>query len=511
MSNIPQIPAHGPTQSTLRDIDLLVRARYPVLYILSHEEDRIEGLLQGITSSQKKELHVWTATTGMKKQGSAPGKIPEAAPRMHDPIEAITHIQQSKASAIYVLKDFHPFLEDPHVVRRLRDAAHELRGTYKTIVILSPRLNLPVELEKDVHLIDFPLPDLRELVDLFKGVVKSAQEADKSSIQLDNAQAETMVRAAQGLTLLEAENAFAKSLVDDGVMDGKDVQIVLQEKEQIIRKSGILEFYPADARLNEVGGLKTLKSWLAVRADAYSKSASDFGLPGPKGLLLLGAPGCGKSLTAKAVASAWQLPLLKLDFGKVFAGLVGSSEENVRRALKVAEGVAPAILWIDEIEKGLAGGVSGQGDSGTSARVFGTFLTWMQEKKSQVFVIATANRIEALPPELLRRGRFDEIFFIDLPDDKSRQEIFRIHLAKRKRKPEAFDLAALAQATDGFSGAELEHCITEGMFAAYHQRRDINTADLLSAAQTLVPLSVTYGEELTRIRTWCRNRARHAD
>lgn len=510
MSTIPQIQAHGPTQSTLREIDLLVRARYPVLYILSHEEERIEGLLQGVASSQKKELLTWSAVGGMKKFGAAAGKAP-AEPRMHDPIEAITHIQQSKASAIYVLKDFHPFLEDPHVVRRLRETAHELRGTYKTIAILSPRLNLPIELEKDVHLVDFPLPDLRELVDLFKSVVKSAQEADKNSIKLDNSQAETMVRAAQGLTLLEAENAFAKSLVDDGVMDAKDVQVVLQEKEQIIRKSGILEFYSADARLAEVGGLKTLKTWLAVRSDAYSKAASDFGLPGPKGLLLLGAPGCGKSLTAKAVSAAWGLPLLKLDFGKVFAGLVGSSEENVRRALKVAEGVAPAILWIDEIEKGLAGGVSGQGDSGTSARVFGTFLTWMQEKKSQVFVIATANRIEALPPELLRRGRFDEIFFIDLPDEKARQEIFRIHLVKRKRKAETFNLAALAEATDGFSGAELEHCITEGMFTAYHQRRELSDADVLAAARTLVPLSVTYGEELTRIRTWCKNRARPAD
>jgi AAA+ superfamily predicted ATPase len=500
----------GSTHSTLRDIDLLIRARYPVIYVLSHEEERIEGLLAGIAEAQKKELQIWTATRGLRKYEAEPTPA-KAQARMNDPVEAIAQIQNDTKSAIYVLKDFHPFLEDPHVVRRLRDAAQDLRGTYKTIVILSPRLNLPVELEKDVHLIDFPLPDVRELTELFAGVVKSVQETDPQAIKLNVPQAEQLVRAAQGLTLLEAENAFAKSLVNDGVLDEKDVKLVAQEKEQIIRKSGILEYYASDASLTEVGGLRTLKSWLAVRADAYSKQAAEFGLPDPRGLLLLGAPGCGKSLTAKAVAAAWGLPLLRLDFGKIFAGLVGSSEENVRRALKVAEGVAPAVLWIDEIEKGLAGGVSGGGDSGTAARVFGTFLTWMQEKKAQVFVIATANRIEALPPELLRRGRFDEIFFIDLPSPKAREEILRIHLSKRKRKPETFDLIALAKATEGFSGAEIEHCLTEGLFAAYHQRRDLSTADVLDAAKTLVPLSVTYGEELTRIRSWCRNRARAAD
>jgi SpoVK/Ycf46/Vps4 family AAA+-type ATPase len=333
----------------------------------------------------------------------------------------------------------------------------------------------------------------------------------KSAVNINNHEALALVRAAQGLTLTEAENAFAKAVVNDSVLDVKDVALILKEKQQIIRKSGILDFYPAESHLNEIGGLGHLKHWLDVRGKAFSQQATQFGLPSPKGVLLLGAPGCGKSLTAKAVANAWQMPLLRLDFGRIFSGLVGSSEENMRRALKVAEGVAPAVLWIDEIEKGLAGNTQGSSDGGTAARVFGTFLTWMQEKTAKVFVVATANRIDALPPELLRRGRFDEIFFMDLPQPGSRKEILEIHLKKRKREVAGFDLSEIVKRTEGFSGAEIEHCVVEGLFAAYHQNRELKTEDVLRATDETVPLSVTYAEELKRIREWARNRARPAD
>jgi ATP-dependent 26S proteasome regulatory subunit len=396
-------------------------------------------------------------------------------------------------------------------VRRLRDIAHDLKATYKNVLIISPRLNLPVELEKDICLIDIPLPDMPELLDLLKSVCSTVVRKNKTAVNLNGDDANAIVRAAQGLTLTEAENVFAKAVVNDAVMDRNDVSLILKEKQQLIRKSGILDFYPSDSSLDDIGGLNNLKHWLTVRGKAFTQQAGKFGLPAPKGVLLLGAPGCGKSLTAKAIAKAWQMPLLRLDFGRIFSGLVGSSEENMRRALKVAEGVAPAVLWIDEIEKGLAGGVSGSSDGGTAARVFGTFLTWMQEKSAKVFVVATANRIDLLPPELLRRGRFDEIFFTDLPDEVARKEILAIHLRKKNRAPEKLELDAIVNQTGGFSGAEIEHCVIEGLFSAFHENRELLTADIIRAARETVPLSVTYAEELKRLREWAKNRARSAD
>lgn len=493
------------TRAALAEIASLIRARYPILYLLTYEEARLENLLASLSKEQGKEFYTWTATQGLRLYQDKKGG------EFHDPIEVLTQIQLSDSSCIFLLKDFHPFLEDPHIVRRLRDAAHDLKGSYKSILIASPRLTLPIELEKDITLIDIPLPDSAELTELLLSVCEVLMKKDKTSVNLKPEDVKALVRAAQGLTLTEAENAFAKSVVNDSVLDIKDVSVVLKEKEQIIRKSGILEFYPADSKLSEIGGLKNLKHWLLLRGKAFSSKASEFGLPAPKGVLLLGAPGCGKSLTAKAVANYWRLPLLRLDFGKIFSGLVGSSEENMRRALKVAEGVSPSILWIDEIEKGLAGGSSGQSDGGTGARVFGTFLTWMQEKKSTVFVVATANRIDALPPELLRRGRFDEIFFMDLPHAKAREEILTIHLKKRRRASETFDIKAISDATEGFSGAELEHIIVEGLFSAYHEQRDLKTEDVQKAAKDTIPLSTTYSEELKRIRDWAKSRARNAD
>lgn len=290
-----------------------------------------------------------------------------------------------------------------------------------------------------------------------------------------------------------------------------DIDLVMAEKQQIIRKSGILEFYPTDTASSEIGGLTTLKKWLEIRNYAFSNEAKAFGLPSPRGALLLGAPGCGKSLTAKAVAHLWKLPLIKLDFGKIFSGLVGSSEENLRRGLMTAERISPAVLWIDELEKGLSGGTQGSLDSGTAARVFGTFLTWMQEKKGEVFVIATANRIEMLPPELLRKGRFDEIFFVDLPQEAARRQILEIHIKKRSRDPKIFDLGRIIGLTEGFSGAELEHIIIEGLFLAFAAQQELASDHIIQAAQTTVPLSRTYAEELNRLRTWAADRARPAD
>ncbi len=311
-----------------------------------------------------------------------------------------------------------------------------------------------------------------------------------------------------GLTAEEAENVFAKSLVEKGQFD---ITIVLSEKEQIIRKSGVLEYYHVNEKMQEVGGLEELKDWLVKRGKAFTPKARDFGLPEPRGILLLGIPGCGKSLTAKAIAGMWQLPLLKLDVGKVFSSYVGSSEENVRRAIQTAESIAPCILWLDEMEKGFSGlGSSGMTDGGTTARVFGTFLTWLQEKKSAVFVVATSNNVSQLPPELLRKGRFDEIFYVDLPSKEERKEILKIHLEKRRREPGKYDLEKVSRETQGFSGSEIEEVIVSGLYDAFNHDEELEQNHLEQVIKTMIPLSRTMEEQIKGIRDWAKLRARRA-
>ncbi|MCG8591778.1 MAG: AAA family ATPase [Proteobacteria bacterium] len=495
----------------LDEIDLLVRSRHAVLYVVTHEEGRLEDLLFGQAHDQGKKLFGWTADRGLYEYlgHHEPGK---GIADMKPPTEVLREIQRTGTPAIYLLKDFPAFFDDPAVVRQLRDLAQDLRHKYQTVILSSPKLALPAELDKDVAVVDLPLPDAGELLELLRAVCVELRRSDKEAVALSKGDADALVQAAQGLTLSEAENAFAKAAVTRGVLDRKDVELVLSEKQQVIRKSGLLEFHPPDTSMQDVGGLEALKQWLLRRGKAWEPKARAFGLPAPRGVLLLGVPGCGKSLTARAVAQAWKLPLLHLDLGRVFGGLLGSSEENMRKALRVADGVAPAVLWIDEIEKGLAGGMSsGQSDSGTAIRVFGTLLTWMQERAGEVFVVATANRIEQLPPELLRRGRFDEIFFVDLPDACARAEILGIHLRKRRREPSGFDLGGLAKASEGYSGAELESCVQEALFAAYDNGRDLENEDLLAAIDEVTPLSVTSAEDIARLRAWASTRARSAD
>jgi ATP-dependent 26S proteasome regulatory subunit len=379
------------------------------------------------------------------------------------------------------------------------------------VIIVSPVLKIPVELEKDVTVLDVPLPDFAELLALLKNIVAVVKKSGRVSIHLEPADVEALVRAALGLTSSEAENAFARAIAIDDRLDADDIQLVLEEKRQVIRKSGLLEYYPTEHGLGGIGGLEDLKGWLDRRAAAFTEEARQFGLPEPKGLLLLGVQGCGKSLTAKAIASQWRLPLLRLDMGKIFGSLIGSSEENVRRAIRMAEGVAPVVLWIDEIEKGLSGvKSSGDTDGGTGARVFGALLTWMQEKTAPVFVVATANSIEHLPPELLRKGRFDEIFFIDLPSHRERAEIFDIHLRRRRRDPARFDLARLAADARGFSGAEIEQAIISALYQAFDERTELAQLHIERALAETRPLSTTMAEEVSRLRTWAQSRARPA-
>lgn len=494
-------------QDKLNEIETLIRARYSVIYLVTHEEHRIETLMWPITQKLKKKLFTWTATEGLIEPHAPANKTNE---QFHDPTEVLNFIIKDDSSSIYMLKDFHIFLEDPHVIRRLRDAEYDLRGTFKSIIIVAPKLNLPLELQKSVTIIDIPLPDEHEHLELLKSMAKAVHKTNPGVIQIKSSEARELARAAQGLTLSEAENAFSKAIVNDRVLNADDIKLVLEEKRQIIRKSGVLEYYPSDGSLMDVGGLNQLKEWLNIRSQAFLPEAEAYGLPAPKGVLLLGAPGCGKSLTAKVIGNVWKMPLLKLDFGSIFSGLVGSSEENMRQALKTAESVAPVVLWIDEIEKGLSGSSSGQSDSGTSTRVFGTFLTWMQEKKSQVFVIATANQIQQLPPELLRRGRFDEIFFLDLPSSEEREDIFKVHLKKRNINFKDWDLSPLVQKSLEFSGAEIEHSIVEAMYSSFYNKKPLRLIDIESAMANIVPLSTTYKENLENLRSWAKNRARLA-
>jgi len=492
------------------EVDLLVRARYPVLYVVTWEEARLAQLLGGLARKQGKPLAVWTATRGLRTAGAR--AVEGDALQCPTPGEVLEHVRTHRGSGIFLLQDLHLHFEDPTVLRRLRDLAAELKDTYKTLVLSAPRMALPPELEKDLTVLDLPLPDATELEALLRALCDQLHRDDAGAVALTRDDVQALVRAARGLTLAEAENAFAKAAVAGNKLEGRDVDLVLEEKRQVIRKSGVLEFHPTDATLGDVGGLDRLKDWLRRRGKALAPGAAEFGLPHAKGVLLLGAPGCGKSLTAKVVAHAWRIPLLHLDLGRVFSGYLGSSEENMRKALRAAEGVAPAVLWIDEIEKGLAGGAGrGEQDGGTAQRVFASLLTWMQEQKHGVFVVATANRIDLLPPELLRRGRFDEIFFVDLPGPAARVEILRIHLRKRGRDPLHFDLAALAKACDGFSGAEIEHGVVEALFAAFDAGRELEGADLAQAFRETTPLSVTSAEEIERMRAWARTRARPAD
>jgi SpoVK/Ycf46/Vps4 family AAA+-type ATPase len=346
---------------------------------------------------------------------------------------------------------------------------------------------------------------------LLSKILEDIKQFKHIAIELDEAGRERLLQAALGLTLGEAENVFAKIIVKDQRLSADDVGEVFAQKQQIIRKSGLLDYYAASEGFEHIGGLSVLKDWLNKRAVAFSTEARAFGLPSPKGILLLGVQGCGKSLCAKAVSSHWQLPLLRFDMGRMFGSLVGSSEENVRRAIAVAESVAPAILWVDEIDKAFAGSQSSGGsDGGTAARVFGTFLTWLSEKVAPVFVVATANDISQLPPELLRKGRFDEIFFVDLPSVDERTEVFRIHLSKRGRDPERYDVAAMVEASRDFSGAEIQEAIISALYDAFYAREELQTAHILSVLGETVPLARTMDEQIGRLRAWADGRARNA-
>ncbi len=491
--------------SAAHEIEVLIRAKYPILYVVSWEERRLEDTLSTICRGLNRTLHTWSVTQGIRPpvvRSSGPLKPSSLSPEL----EALAQVHEAAEYTTFMLKDFHPYMKDYRVTRLLRDLAIRLRSRAQTLILTGPVLNLPPDLEKDITVIDFPLPGYPEIEVTLSKIIEAVRDNPNLDVTIDAATRERLVKSAQGLTQDEIESVFARSLVEKKKFD---VTVILEEKKQIIRKSGLLEYYEPDARLNDVGGLDLLKEWLSKRTNSFTDKAQAFGLPAPKGILLLGVQGCGKSLCAKAVAAQWNLPLLRLDVGRIFGSLVGQSEENIRKAIRVAESVAPCVLWADELEKGFAG-LGSVSDSGTTARVFSTFLTWMSEKTSPVFLIATANDVTTLPPEMLRKGRFDEIFFVDLPSQAEREQVFSIHLSKRKRDVAKFNLKALAKATDGFSGAEIEQVILGGLYVAFDAGRELLQKDIIAEAKATVPLSVMMSEEIDELRTWAEMRTRPA-
>lgn len=514
MSETPKkVRPAGKRRTAREEIEILIRARYPIIYVVSWEEARVERQLREIAAKRNKQLFCWSVTSGLQKSGAAfSGPRPKG---LADPVEALDAVIEHKEPAVYLFKDFHPFMRardtNVAVVRKLREVGLALSDSYKTLVVCAPVLDVAPELEKDVTVVDYPLPDAADFDKLLRRICEDVSANTKLKIALTERDREQLIQAALGLTLQEAENVFAKTIVNDGRLAADDVSVVFSEKQQIIRKSGLLEYYESATEIEDVGGLDQLKDWLKKRALAFSDRARQFGLPAPKGVLLVGVQGCGKSLCAKAVSRMWHMPLLRFDMGRMFASLVGSSEENIRRAISVAESIAPVVLWVDEIDKAFAGSQgSANTDGGTTARVMSTFLTWLSEKQKPVFVLATANNIAQLPPELLRKGRLDEIFFVDLPSAAEREQIFHIHLRKRGRDPATFDLKQLGLTADGFSGAEIEEAIISALYDVFYLGKELETADIIGSIRQTVPLSRTMAEGISALRAWAEGRARLA-
>ncbi len=488
------------------ELSILVQAQYPLIYLVTSEEERAEQTIATIAQMKpQRRFFIWTVTHGIVEYGQ-PRNVTQ-----HNtlaPEAAIEWVVRQREPGIFVFKDLHPFIDSPGVTRWLRDAIASFKDTQKAIVLMSPVQNIPIELEKEIAVLDFPLPDMAELNQVLTHQLDQIRPVRKITTETR----EKLLKAALGLTRDESEKVYRKAQVTAGRLTEAEVDVVLSEKKQLIRRNGILEYIEEDETIDAVGGLEELKKWLHQRSNAFTERAREYGLPQPKGMLILGVPGCGKSLIAKTTARLWGLPLLRLDMGRVYDGsMVGRSEANLRNALKTAESISPAILFIDEIDKAFAGSTgSADSDGGTSSRIFGSFLTWMQEKTSPVFVMATANRVERLPGEFLRKGRFDEIFFVDLPNAEERKEIFKIHLTKRRRDIGRFDLDQLVNVCDGFSGAEIEQALIAAMYEAFAGDREFTQLDIIAAIKATLPLSKTMSEQVTALRDWARQRARPA-
>ncbi len=477
------------------EITNYIRAGYSGIYIVSNEEVRVEGELKSIAESLDYSLYAWSITEGLVN--SHDGSVREA----QSPIDVFELVEELSENTMILLRDFHQFFEEsnPFLTRRIKESLRSGKNVGKVMVILGCRLQLPPEIEREFVVVEFALPGKDDLGAVMDSICESARLGLPEGVVRDH-----LIDSASGLTTNEAENAFALSIVESGVVSP---EIVSREKAKEVKKNGMLEFWETCETLEKIGGLELLKEWLIQRKDAFSREAIEYGLPSPKGLLIIGIPGTGKSLTAKATASVFGRPLLKLDAGKLFGGIVGESERNLRSVIGTVEAIAPCILWIDEIEKGFSGSrSSGVSDGGTSARVFGTFISWMQDKTSPVFVVATANDVTQMPPELLRKGRFDELFFVDLPNEEERSAIWEIVIGKYGRMSVDYDMSRLAKATNGLTGSEVEQLFVDSLYDGFSRREEPSDLTVTMQLNETVPLSKLMSERIAALRKWAKGR-----
>jgi SpoVK/Ycf46/Vps4 family AAA+-type ATPase len=484
------------------DLALLIRARYSLIYIPTIEEERVEKSIEQIAKQlENRPVYIWDFVDGYQ------GNPNDRGFGKRNPLQALEFIDKLSPNdpGLFILRDYHRFLEDVSVARKLRNLGRKFKSEPKNIIILAPQINIPNDLSEAITILEFPLPNAAEIRSEIERLLQATQQ------KLDTQTIDDLVRASQGLSLDRVRRVLGRAIASHQSIEPSDVESILEEKRQSIRQTQILDFYPTSAQMADIGGLDNLKEWLMRRGTAFSDKARQYGLPHPRGLLLVGIQGTGKSLTAKAIAHHWHLPLLRLDVGRLFAGLVGESESRTRQMIQLAEALSPCILWIDEIDKAF-GGSDGKGDSGTTNRVFSTVITWLAEKTSAVFVVATANNVQSLPPEILRKGRFDEIFFVGLPSQIERRSIFAVHLQKvRAQNLRDFDLDRLAAETPSFSGAEIEQILVEAMHIGFSQNRDFTTNDILEAASQTIPLAVTAQEQINSLQEWANSgRARLA-
>ena len=480
-----------------KELSLTLRAHYPFIYFLSYEEDRALRGFSALAKTIERPLYTWSSSDGIRGPDK---KILEGSA---EPLQALRRLESIKGPGILVLKDFHRHIDSPAVTRRLRDMRSRLSRRHWSLIFLAPTAVVPSDLDKEIVTLELPLPGLTEVARILHRMLKGEK------IEMGLPLFERFVKASLGLTEEEIKRVYSKVLLRGERFGDDTLREVIAEKRQIIDRAPYLEFHDLTVSIDEVGGLDNLKEWLESRALSFSEKARQYGLPEPKGLFLLGVQGCGKSLTAKAIADLWKVPLLRLDAGALVLS-AGQADEGLNRTLAIAESMAPAILWVDEIEKAFAGMGDTSGGNAAAARIFGNFITWLQEKQAAVFVVATANDVRNLPPEMLRKGRFDEIFWIDLPNVHERATIFSIHLGKRGRDPAVFDTWKLAEDTERFSGAEIEQVVIDALFDAFAEDREVETADILRSIRRTVPLAITMDQTFKRLKEWARDRTRPA-
>ena len=490
----------------LSDLELLVRSRYPLIFLETTEKGRAETLLGGLAERLRLPFYTWTRTKGLRE----PFQLAMSRDTLA-PVAALGEVERLQRSALYNFQGLGADLEDRVVATKLKDAAWAFARRDGAIIVTGAELEVPTVLKEMSATLSLPLPNPDEYRDLVMHVYRDLKRQIHVEVHMTQRELDQLVSHLKGLTLLEAEKVLTKVMVEDNMLGPADIARVITAKRSIVGRDGLLEYYPVEENAAELAGLDGLEAWLGKRRNILlePERAAQFGLTFPKGVLLLGVQGCGKSLCARMVASEWDLPLLKMDPAKMYNKYVGETEKNLERATTTAEKMSPVVLWIDEIEKAFAATGQGAGDmdGGASGRVLGSFLAWLQERKGEVFVVATANDITKLPPELVRKGRFDEIFFVDLPDAEARKAILRLHLSKRGRNPDAFDLDKLTACTEGFSGAELEGAIVAGLYTAFSEGSDLSTETLLSEVALTRPLSQTYAEKLAELRAWAGERA----